>query len=62
MDQSVDQPEEGSVAGGQVPEAEPEVERHDAVVVDVKQRHLSEFLASDEAKLKIKFHVFTTEN
>ena len=52
MHQGVDQPEEGTVAGRQVSKAEPEVDGHDGVMVDVKQRHLAEFLPGDEAKLK----------
>jgi hypothetical protein len=52
MHQGVDQPEEGTVAGRQISKAEPEVDGHDGVMVDVKQRHLAEFLPGDEAKLK----------
>ena len=48
VDEGVEQSEEGRVTAGAEADADPDAERHDAVVDDVQQRNVLVFLAQDE--------------
>ena len=52
VDEGVDQAEEGAVTSGQESNPQPDIDRHDRVMIDVQERDLAVLLASHKTELK----------